>query len=555
MVTEPKFNLIDEPWIRVVGKDGKEKEVGLLELFTNASEMIVLAGETLLQDTAILRLLVALNVTMLYQYKDAGGGKLELKKPADAREAIERFKKVWDEGKFSEPMIKAYFEKWRDKFFLLGGDWPFYQVPSSCWKLITDGKKGTTDAFIRPYGASEKMTHKGTQAINGEVLESSNSPALFSGRYGSGKFTLSYAEAARWLPYTMAYSDCSSKIPGSWCAARAFASCGANIHPNGRNLFETIMLCSCMVDPDGNIYSDISPAWERNECTEIAAMPYGGGFPNNLPELYTQQSRKMVYIDNGECIVDAYMAAGDKYGCAEAYIEPMFSFREGKDVDTGKIVNRPISVSEGVSGWKEFDKLFGDDTQNATRWIKLLFDNKILDENINIPFCVTDIGYGTMYSVVNYVTGSFITVGGKFFEKSEEMAAAKEEIANIQSFTNILVSLGRNIDIAIGEREDKERKLRKYLPEKLKTQYEYLIGQRFAGFLTGKMSQRDLRDLEARLAYEVANRVLDDVSLGAIVGHGDHTIGTAENIFSGSMYKKRKELGLIEDAGGDGNDE
>lgn len=138
-MAEPKFNLIDEPWIKVMAKDGKEKEVGLFDLFADADEMTAITGETALQATAILRLLVAINVTILYRY---GGKAGKESLPSTGEQAIQRFKEVWDDGMFLEPMIKAYFEKWHERFWLIGGDRPFYQVPTDHWKWEVDVQKG-----------------------------------------------------------------------------------------------------------------------------------------------------------------------------------------------------------------------------------------------------------------------------------------------------------------------------------------------------------------------------------------------------------------------------
>ena len=52
------FNLVTEPWIQVLDKDGNPKEVSLLEVFENAASYQRLAGDMASQDLVILRLLV-----------------------------------------------------------------------------------------------------------------------------------------------------------------------------------------------------------------------------------------------------------------------------------------------------------------------------------------------------------------------------------------------------------------------------------------------------------------------------------------------------------------
>ena len=68
----PFYNLIEESWIKVLDDTGRERKFSLSDLFKNCQHIRTLAGETPLQDNAILRTLVALSVTMLYRYSENG---------------------------------------------------------------------------------------------------------------------------------------------------------------------------------------------------------------------------------------------------------------------------------------------------------------------------------------------------------------------------------------------------------------------------------------------------------------------------------------------------
>ena len=54
-----EFNLVDEPWIRVLTASGTE-EVSLREVFARGEQIAGFAGESPAQDVAILRLLLAI---------------------------------------------------------------------------------------------------------------------------------------------------------------------------------------------------------------------------------------------------------------------------------------------------------------------------------------------------------------------------------------------------------------------------------------------------------------------------------------------------------------
>ena len=72
MEKDKEFNLLDEAWIRVIYPDCREKEVSLLDLFRHAHEYEGLAGETSAQNTAVLRVLLAI-LHAVFEHTDAEG--------------------------------------------------------------------------------------------------------------------------------------------------------------------------------------------------------------------------------------------------------------------------------------------------------------------------------------------------------------------------------------------------------------------------------------------------------------------------------------------------
>ena len=55
----PSFNLVDEPWIRVLRADRRLEQVSIRETLRRAHELLDLAGEVPTQDPPVLRLLLA----------------------------------------------------------------------------------------------------------------------------------------------------------------------------------------------------------------------------------------------------------------------------------------------------------------------------------------------------------------------------------------------------------------------------------------------------------------------------------------------------------------
>ena len=120
-----QFNLCDEPWVLVMGTDGIPQKTSLIDAFKNLHKYLSFAGEVRLQDTAILRLFCAISVTMLYRMEPDGRENFT----TDKKVLMDRFKEIWKRGQFPEEMVDGYFDKWRDRFYLVGGEYPFYQIP------------------------------------------------------------------------------------------------------------------------------------------------------------------------------------------------------------------------------------------------------------------------------------------------------------------------------------------------------------------------------------------------------------------------------------------
>ena len=538
------FNLIDVPWIEVLDKTGSEQLVSLQGVLLRSHNYISLAGETALQDNAILRTLIAAVVTIMYRY-DTNGKENYLTDPILA---LIRFGEIWNKGSFPESAVDAYLEKWHDRFYLFGGERPFYQVPAdkrSEKNMKPDKKNPIGVSFLlEPYCDSDKLSWINASAFNGEVLQSANSPSPFANKGEKEKNRMTTDEAARWLIYYMNYADCSSKIPGKWNAGMTFTSSGANIHPVGRNLFETIMLCSALLDNNGDTYSNVVPAWESNVYTEINATPYGEGHPDNIPELYTQQARKVVLHYNGEYVDGAYVAAGDRYGTVNAFTDPMFAFhKDAKDKEGN--TNRPNHLLN-CKGWKEYKSIFMSDA-NVTRWVRTLLDNSVLDEkNLRIPYTMSDIEYGTMNCSVAGTKTTKIILDPKYFLDDEQMNIAAKEIEQIEEISKVISRFGEKIDLALGAKRSSTGKIESKVGDQLVSQYEYAAGSMVEELLSGKVT--DLNNFHAHItksAEDIVSKNLQNIGVENFTGHGDDGIGNAANYFYGTMYKIKNALGLI----------
>jgi len=123
------FNLIDDPWISVLTKDG-EKKLGLLDIFKEADSIKAISGNAL-DKIAITRLLVCISQAAI---------------------GVPKNKSEWEKCKSKIQKISTvYLKKWHDSFFLYGNK-AFLQLPKMNIKTIL------TDKIIIEYASGNNHT-------------------------------------------------------------------------------------------------------------------------------------------------------------------------------------------------------------------------------------------------------------------------------------------------------------------------------------------------------------------------------------------------------------
>ena len=286
----PEYNLLDEPWIPVRLLDGTIADVGLLELLRRTTEIADLACELPTQSIAIQRLVLAIG------YRVAP--------PRDARDWVRQ----WDEGAPTEQMIE-YLERWRDRFFLFGGRFPFMQVADL--RTAKDAVSGL-----------EKL-----------IADVPNGEQFFTTRHGRALACIPPSEAARWLVHAQAYDPSGirsgavgdSQVKGgkgypigpSWCGHLGL------VWLKGKDLDETLVLN--LVPTDAAQLRGVESStewgacsWEVSEAESAVRGDYSlldpSGTPRDIsiPRLLTWHSRRVRLVGNREGVTGVVLAQGDK---------------------------------------------------------------------------------------------------------------------------------------------------------------------------------------------------------------------------------------------------
>lgn len=364
-----EFNLLREPWIRVMRQDCSVQECSLTEVLLDSHKYLRLAGELPTQDVAILRLLLAVLHTVFYRVDPEGD-----EAPIEERsEAIKRWKELWDLGCFPEKAIREYLETWEDRFWLFHPEYPFYQVPGA--------RDGTS------YTAAK---------LNGELSESSNKIRLFPTRAGENKSGLSYAEAARWLINLNAFDDTSAKPKGKGLPSPGAGWLGklGLIYAEGDTLFETLMLNLVLLDDGNEPWEEPKPVWEREkpksaERTEIA-------MPDNQAELLTLQSRRLLLERNNGMVVGYTLLGGDFFAKINAIAEQMTIWDRREWKKNEPFYDQPKRLDPKRQLWRDFSVITGTGIAGrkpgVVSWVSELKKKKAIGRVIR--FRVAGIKYG-----------------------------------------------------------------------------------------------------------------------------------------------------------------
>lgn len=327
-----EFNLLDEPWIRVMTEDCTVVERSLMQVLLNSHRYQRLAGELPTQDVALLRLLLAILQTVFYRVDPEG----EDDPIEDRAAAIRRWQALWNAGRFPVQPIRTYLEIWKDRFWLFHPEHPFYQVPAA--------------AVGTKFKASK---------LNGELSESAHKMRLFPLRDGEEKETLSYAEAARWLVTLIGFDDSAStkKETGTgtgWLGDRV------NVYAIGENLFETLILNLVFLKDGRYVWAENMPAWEQPTMTTAKKREIP--LPDNQAELLTLQSRRLILSREENRVTGFSSTGGDffgKEGRVNTFSEQMTLWRAGKTPKNAVPQFVPAPVDPWRQMWRDFEVILG----------------------------------------------------------------------------------------------------------------------------------------------------------------------------------------------------
>ena len=541
----PEYNLLDEPWIPVRLLDGTIADVGLLELLRRTTEIADLACELPTQSIAIQRLVLAI------AYRVAP--------PRDARDWVRQ----WDEGAPTEQMIE-YLERWRDRFFLFGGRFPFMQVADL--RTAKDAVSGL-----------EKL-----------IADVPNGEQFFTTRHGRALACIPPSEAARWLVHAQAYDPSGirsgavgdSQVKGgkgypigpSWCGHLGL------VWLKGKDLDETLVLN--LVPTDAAQLRGVESStewgacsWEVSEAESAVRGDYSlldpSGTPRDIsiPRLLTWHSRRVRLVGNREGVTGVVLAQGDKLAPQQMYrYEPqsLWRYSTPQSKKFKQDVYMPRKYEAGRALWRNLPGTLptvttvqGVDKQpkqeflpSATLSFHYQLDNASIETTYPKVMRIQAVGvtYGPQEATFDDIYSDELTLSVAVMrvEREDLSAEIDRQVRLTEEIARDVGTLAANLARAAGESGDgagdgARDRAKELFFSAVDTDFRTWLSQvdgHESARDAGRRWERALRQHATDIQAELVRGASSSAIIGRDTGRGYMNVGIAENYFRSALNKR-----------------
>ena len=263
--------------------------------------------------------------------------------------------------------------------------------------------------------------------------------------------------------------------------------------------------------------------WEREPSVIVQDDPYADAAPQNLPELYTQQSRRIILRCKDDKVTDAYVIAGDRYAVPNAFIEPMFLWKKDPSDKGGSTF---VTVKyDVVSSWNNLrNVLLSSGTSRSVRWMRQLEDEGILEDR-NIPFLMTGITYGSMQSAIDKMVSDEVIVNAQFFADDLKKDDMEKAIGIINELAREFYKFGNNLEIAEGADCDFAKVRGREVEQSFLEEAEVC----FRRFLKNELDKKRIYKELWNVCREVSENEMEKADLNSYT-NGEMTAAIAEKI-------------------------
>lgn len=540
----PEYNLLDEPWIPVRLLDGTITEVGLLELLRRTTDIADLACELPTQDMAIQRLLLAV------AYRVAA--------PRDAHDWAGQ----WDEGAPTEHMIE-YLERWRERFYLFGGRFPFMQVADL--RTAKDAVSGL-----------EKL-----------IADVPNGEQFFTTRHGNALACIPASEAARWLVHAQAYDPSGIRsgavgdpevkggkgypIGPSWCGHLGL------VWLKGQDLDETMVLNLIPADT-GELRGVVGSSdwdtcsWEDPDPESAVRGDFSlldsSGTPRELsiPRLLTWHSRRVRLVGGRDGVTGVVLAQGDKLAPQEMrQYEPhsLWRYSTPQSKKFKRDVYMPRKFEAGRALWRNLPGTLPTPTMvqgvdkrpkrefmpSATLSFHYQLESSMITTEYPRVMRIQAVGvtYGPQEATFEDIYSDELTLSVAVLRAEREDLAAEidRQVRLTEDVSRAVGTLAANLARAAGEsgegagdgsRDRAKERFFSVVDDPFRTWLAHVDGREDAREV-GRRWEDSLRRYALAIQRELVACASSSAIIGRDTGRGYMNVGIAENFFRSALEK------------------
>lgn len=324
---KPTFNLIEEPWLRVLRPNGYVEELSLREVLAQAGEIRELADDSPLVNIAELRLLLAILHACAWRDDDLG-------------EKRRKWTQWWNDRALPLNDIETYFKKWHSRFDLFEEKLPFLQ---------TGG-----------------LEMKESSPIARLAFEENNSVQMFAFPENPIWENPSPAQAARLLLATQGFAlgfgkSSKAKIGGVEIEPPYTADApllrGLTVWLTGANLLETLLL---NLAPPKDDFPNDAPSWELDAPHELRDKQVGKtrrstpvrGVMDSF-SFHARLIRLLPEIENEQVVVQNLYFTQGRSITDDQHFDPMKVYIASKKEGVFA-----LSLSENRAAWRDAAAIF-----------------------------------------------------------------------------------------------------------------------------------------------------------------------------------------------------
>ena len=494
------YNLVTQSWLKVKYNDNSIKEISLKQLFTDAARIETLANDTPQQDIAILRLLLAIMLTV-YQRNDIHGKSYRLDRKSD------ELKHTWvDLYKTSDfNQVIAYLDKHQDEFDFFSKTKPFMQVIANDYNTFIKTK-------FKPIAGKTKEGNLVNSLINRTINQSKSSLITFAHTSILDKQSLSLTEFIRWVITYQYFAGTSDKVQfkaeKGWNYGTLYAM--TPIYFKDINLAKTLVLNLTLIPRSGNV-NEPKPIWEQDMheyLTKLLDDPHR--IPDNLPELFTMPSR-MLYVVQNEKQLQALVAKLPSLAITDNALwnlEAMSPFKLNKKASCYQSIRiEKKEIDDDL--WQNLGLLFTKNSNSpkitqpySLTFLQDLYNDDYLDDLPNFSICaagmVDDGNENSMMPIYFYCDSLD-------FDSNIVLSANSMYRDRLLTDVEVIKDVGKNLIIFANHFNES-------LVKKIKIDFYSQIDLIFRAWLENLTVDCDLDNVEMQLfhqIYQIAKHILN----------------------------------------------